>query len=92
VAKYYSPGGKAIQDTAVTPSVPVAELEPVEEFEEENPPEPPARPSEDNLLKKAIEVLLQGVSPTAKTPPETTRPAGVPREPPHMPPNIVRPK
>jgi carboxyl-terminal processing protease len=92
VAKYYSPGGKAIQDTAVTPSVPVAELEPVEEFDEENPPEPPARPSEDNLLKKAIEVLLQGAPPTAKTPPKAAQPTGVPREPPRMPPNIVRPK
>jgi carboxyl-terminal processing protease len=63
VAKYYSPGGKAIQDASVTPSVQVNEAEPVAEIEEEGPPEtpaPPERPGEDPILKKAIEVLTQG--------------------------------
>jgi carboxyl-terminal processing protease len=63
VAKYYSPGGKAIQDAHVTPSVLVNEAEPVAEIEEEGPPEtpaPPERPGEDPILKKAIEVATQG--------------------------------
>ncbi|MGA2327749.1 MAG: S41 family peptidase [Bryobacteraceae bacterium] len=63
VAKYYSPGGKAIQDASVTPSVQVNEAEPVAEIEEEGPPEtpaPPERPGEDPILKKAIEVVTQG--------------------------------
>jgi carboxyl-terminal processing protease len=70
VAKYYSPGGKAIQDTGVTPTVVVAEAEPVAELDEEAPPEtPPApeRPGEDLILKKALEVAIQGV-PAAKPP------------------------
>ncbi len=64
VAKYYSPRGKAIQDAGVVPSVPFVESEPFAELEgEEEAPErpaappPPVRPEEDNLLKKAIEVL-----------------------------------
>ncbi|MCS6953782.1 MAG: S41 family peptidase [Bryobacterales bacterium] len=63
VAKYYSPRGKAIQDTGVVPSVPYVESEPFVELEEEQAPEQPAapapavKPEEDNLLKKAIEVL-----------------------------------
>lgn len=71
VAKFYSPTGKAIQDTGVTPTVSYVESEPVMDLEEEELPSPPQRvrpaaPSleEDKLLKKAIEVLLQGV-PTA---------------------------
>jgi len=64
VAKYYSPDGKAIQDTGVTPSVPVAEAEPAPEVDEEGvpvrPQTPEAKPQEDLLLKKAIEVLTTG--------------------------------
>jgi carboxyl-terminal processing protease len=62
VAKYYSPGGKAIQDTGVTPSVPVAELEPVTVDDDGNPatPEVPQQGGEDVLLKKAIEVVTKG--------------------------------
>jgi carboxyl-terminal processing protease len=62
VAKYYSPGGKAIQDTGVTPSVPVAELEAVTVDDDGNPatPEVPQQGSEDVLLKKAIEVVTKG--------------------------------
>jgi len=65
VAKYYSPSGKAIQDTGVTPSVLVGESEPAGELEEEAPPARPETaptPGEDNLLKKAIEVLNQKVA------------------------------
>jgi carboxyl-terminal processing protease len=62
IAKYYSPGGKAIQDTGVTPSVPVQEIEPVALDDDGNPltTEPQQQPSEDLLLKKAIEVVSKG--------------------------------
>ncbi len=62
VAKYYSPGGKAIQDTGVTPSVPVQEIEPVALDDDGNPlaNEPQQPPNEDLLLKKAIEVVTKG--------------------------------
>jgi len=64
VAKYYSPSGKAIQDTGVTPSVPVQEAEPATVDDDGNPQtvEPPQQqPSgEDMLLKKAIEVVTKG--------------------------------
>jgi len=73
VAKYYSPSGKAIQDTGVVPSVPFVESEPfveVEEAEEETPeregkPQTERRPEEDSLLKKAIEVLTRSGPKTA---------------------------
>ncbi|MCS7023880.1 MAG: S41 family peptidase [Bryobacteraceae bacterium] len=69
VAKYYSPSGKAIQDTGVTPNHPVSENElPGDELESQEPPstpQSPARPdgsktADDPLLKKAIEVLNSG--------------------------------
>jgi carboxyl-terminal processing protease len=65
VAKYYSPAGKAIQDTGVTPSVPVQESEPVSVDDDGNPQtvEPPAPAAGDDiLLKKAIEVVTKGKS------------------------------
>jgi carboxyl-terminal processing protease len=65
VAKYYSPSGKAIQDTGVTPSVPVQESEPVAVDDDGNPQAlEPAQPAsnEDQLLKKAIEVVTKGKS------------------------------
>jgi carboxyl-terminal processing protease len=66
VAKYYSPGGKAIQDDAVTPNVVVAGAN--EDFagdidEEAAPPDQPqATPSpqqEDQQLRKAIDLVKQ---------------------------------
>jgi carboxyl-terminal processing protease len=70
VAKYYSPSGKALQDTGVTPNHPMAESDSPGEDEEPAPPEAPQAPpqprpegakaSEDLLLKKAIEVLNAG--------------------------------
>jgi len=65
VAKYYSQTGKAIQDTGVVPSVPYVESEPVFDAEDETPqqllaPRPVTKPEDDNLLKKAIEVLAKG--------------------------------
>ena len=66
VAKYYSPNGKSIQDTGVTPTVSLVESEPLAETEEEAPPEPPsARPSEDKLLEKAVEVLREKIRQSA---------------------------
>jgi len=64
VAKYYSPSGKAIQDTGVTPTVMVTEAEAfvdAEEGQDAPPQEPqPKKDDEDVLLKKAIEVLTKG--------------------------------
>jgi len=63
VAKYYSPGGKAIQDTGVTPNEIVQEPEPqvdTDEDESVHPPivEPEHKPAaEDVVLKRAIETL-----------------------------------
>ncbi len=66
VAKYYSPNGKAIQDTGVTPTVALVESEPPAEVEEEGPPEPAAaRPGEDKLLEKAVEVLREKIRQSA---------------------------
>lgn len=65
VAKYYSPSGKALQDTGVTPSVPMVEIEGGTGEPDDDaaaaPPQP-AQPksTEDLLLKKAIEVLTSG--------------------------------
>jgi carboxyl-terminal processing protease len=63
VAKYYSPSGKAIQDTGVTPSVLVTDAEAFVETEEgADVPEQPRsqKDDEDLLLKKGIEVLIKG--------------------------------
>jgi len=63
VAKYYSPSGKAIQDTAVTPNVLVADAQddsgPTDEDGNAPPPEQkkPQPPEKDDQLQKAIEVL-----------------------------------
>src|SRR5216684_5362438 len=62
VAKYYSPSGKAIQDASVTPTVVVADAEDAvgpEDDEQETTPQPEAKPknTQDDQLKKAVEVL-----------------------------------
>jgi len=63
VAKYYSPAGKAIQDTGVTPNEavqePEAQLETDEDGETARPEanEPEQKPGEDPILKRGIEVL-----------------------------------
>ncbi len=94
VAKYYSPGGKALQDGGVTPTVVVAEAEPLANPDDEEAPavpvapEPPQQPGEDNVLKKAIEVLTRGVTQEARTQAQAAAagqsamtPLGVPRPP-----------
>ncbi len=63
IAKYYSPQGKAIQDTAVTPNVLAADVNedtPVPDEDENATPaeiEKKAAPERDEQLDKAIEVL-----------------------------------
>ncbi len=63
VAKYYTPGGKAIQDNGLTPGVQVAESRQPREAasDEENPttPQPQTEnpPKEDLILKKALDIL-----------------------------------
>ncbi len=70
VAKYYSPGGKAIQDTAVTPNVVVADVpDDVAATDEEDGATTPAtedqakpKNSVDDQLNKAVEVLKSRAS------------------------------
>ncbi|HXY52525.1 MAG TPA: S41 family peptidase [Terriglobales bacterium] len=64
IAKYYSPLGKAIQDTAITPNVLVADADDdvnaPDDDQEAAPPEEnaPKSPQPDEQLRKAIEVLV----------------------------------
>jgi len=65
VAKYYSPSGKALQDTAITPNILVADNS--EDFQgpdddenaqpEEKQPEKEKKAAPDDQLKRAIDVL-----------------------------------
>jgi carboxyl-terminal processing protease len=64
VAKYYSPGGKAIQDVAVTPNILVADADDEaalpDDEQEAAPPDDAAKkqpPQQDDQLRKAIQVL-----------------------------------
>ena len=63
VAKYYTPSGKAIQDTAITPNVMVADADDdatlPDEDQESAPQDQPKkqRPQQDDQLQKAIQVL-----------------------------------
>lgn len=85
VAKFYSPSGKAIQDTGVVPSVLSVETEPYADLDEEDgaPAKPakvePAKPvEEDPVVKKAIEVLngapVQTATGQSRTPPPSIMP------------------
>jgi len=70
VAKYYTPAGKAIQDTAITPNVLVADTEedgPVPDEDENAAPADDAAkkvqpPQPDQQMQKAIEVLKSRAS------------------------------
>lgn len=63
VAKYYTPGGKAIQDSAITPNVLVADKDDdaaLPDEDETTPVNPaPKAPQEDEQLRRAVEVLKQ---------------------------------
>ena len=61
VAKYYSPNGKALQDTGVTPSTMMMEPEAQVEVDENGEPLPESpdttkKAEDDPLLKKALEI------------------------------------
>jgi carboxyl-terminal processing protease len=61
VAKYYTPAGKSIQDNGITPNEQVVESESgIGDSDDDNPDAVPAqpvkKPTEDLILKKAIEV------------------------------------
>ena len=64
VGKYYSPDGKSIQDTGVTPQTPVMDTEGQVEFDENGEPLPDTQTQQpkhtledDPVVKKALEVL-----------------------------------
>jgi C-terminal processing protease CtpA/Prc len=70
IAKYYTPKGKVIQETGITPNVEVASTDdlavlPDEEDGGNNTEEPQkAAPKEDEQLHRAIEVLNKKKSST----------------------------
>jgi carboxyl-terminal processing protease len=61
IAKYYTPNGKIIQDTGITPNVLVASSEDIATINDEDDntttEETPKAPKEDEQLRRAIEVL-----------------------------------
>jgi carboxyl-terminal processing protease len=62
IAKYYSPGGKAIQDAAVTPNILVVDpdadlVAPEDGVEAPDEPEAPAAPKEDEILRRALTLI-----------------------------------
>ncbi len=65
IAKYYTPNGKIIQDTGITPNVQVAsndEVVTISEDEDNSTEEPQkTQPKEDEQLRRAIEVLNKKV-------------------------------
>lgn len=62
VAKYYSPSGKSIQDTGVTPSIQQSETDASQmDFDDDNVPDndtAAAAPKGDPLMKKALNQIL----------------------------------
>ncbi len=73
VAKFYTPGGKAIQDTAVTPNVVVSDKDDEVVLPEEDEargtgkdePLKKEKKSTDEQLRRAVDVLKNGVKPKA---------------------------
>jgi carboxyl-terminal processing protease len=68
VAKYYTPSGKAIQDTAITPNILVADVDDdgalPDEDQETAPPDDTKKqaPQQDEQLQKAIQMLKSRAS------------------------------
>jgi carboxyl-terminal processing protease len=66
VAKYYTPGGKVIQENGITPNIQVAssDLQGIADDDDSNAPDEPQKvqPKEDDQLHRALDVLK------AKTP------------------------
>ena len=83
VAKYYSPNGKAIQDTPITPTFLVNDVDTDGAADEEDPDAPPQKatpattkkPGEDAILKKALDVLNGTVHAEGAKPAEAPVPA-----------------
>ncbi len=75
VAKYYSPSGKAIQDSGVTPSVQLAESENTPDVDQDGNPIPGTAPknSEDNLLKQSIDLVTGKTNIAQLTSPDAAR-------------------
>jgi carboxyl-terminal processing protease len=88
VAKYYSPSGKAIQDTGVTPTVVAIARERVSDSERAIEPQPELPLSQDTILQKAIEVLTKGARMVAQ---DASPEEGAPQRPVH-PLNVPRPR
>ncbi|MBV9761982.1 MAG: PDZ domain-containing protein [Acidobacteriaceae bacterium] len=82
VAKYYSPSGKAIQDTGVVPSVQLAENDNSPDYDQDGNPIPGTAPknSEDNLLKQSID-LVTGKTTIAQLTDEANGPIITPQHP-----------
>jgi carboxyl-terminal processing protease len=64
VAKYYSPGGKAIQDAAVTPNILVVDPDEDLALSEDGADEPegpsvPSGPKEDEVLRRALTLIKE---------------------------------
>lgn len=59
VAKFYSPSGKAIQDTGVVPTVQVAEADTTPDYDENGNIIPGTEPKDvqDNIMKNAIQLV-----------------------------------
>jgi carboxyl-terminal processing protease len=94
VAKFYSPAGKAIQDTGVTPSVPLTETEAAADSDDDSAPaiEPEPKSTEDLLMKKAIEVVISGKQDVASRADGPVNPAGsAPDTPLHIPAPVKQP-
>ena len=83
VAKYYSPSGKSIQDTGVTPVVAVNEAEAAAEPDDDNatPDIQPQKKGDDAILKKAIEVITKGKTAVAAAKTATNDPLGLNTQP-----------
>ena len=75
VAKYYSPSGKAIQDSGVTPSVQLAENEGTPDVDQDGNPIPGSTPksTEDNLLKQSIDLVTGKTTIAQLTSPDSSR-------------------
>jgi carboxyl-terminal processing protease len=64
IAKYYTPQGKAIQDTAITPNILAADKDDTDALPDDDSTQPqqapqPKAPQEDQQLRRAVEVLKQ---------------------------------
>jgi len=81
VAKYYSPSGKAIQDTGVTPNYMISDQKIAGDAKEESahPATPePRKDQDDKILKKAIELSTPSKGQTASNNSDTAAPQGIP--------------